>query len=74
MAVRKLVDGLHAYQDRLEVPSMLAFGIDRDDFADALDQMAEDALRSGAPNNNPRIADKEEIISLFLQAWSTGDG
>ena len=74
VAVGKLIDGLHAYQNRLEVPSMLAFGIDHDAFVDALDQMAEDALRSGAPNNNPRIADKKEIISLFLQAWSTGDG
>ena len=73
-AVVKLIDGLYAYKNRLEVPSMLAFGIDQGAFADALDQMAEDALRSGAPNNNPRIADKEEIISLFLQAWSAGDG
>ena len=74
LAVRKLIDGLHACNSRLEVPSMRAFGIDRDAFSDALDQMAEDALRSGAPNNNPRIANKEEIIALFLQAWSAGDG
>ena len=52
---------------------MQAFGIDRRAFSDALEQMAEDALRSGAPNNNPRIANKDEIIALFLQAWSAGD-
>ena len=74
LAVRRLIDGLYAYNDRLEVPSMRSFGIDRDAFSDALEQMAEDALRSGAPNNNPRIADKDEIIALFLQAWSAGDG
>ena len=73
LAVRKLLDGLHAYNSRLEVPSMRAFGIDRDAFSGALGQMAEDALRSGAPNNNPRIADKEEIIDLFLQAWSADE-
>jgi len=73
LAVRKLIDGLYAFRDRLEVPSMLEFGINRDAFAGALDQMAEDALRSGAPNNNPRIANKEEIIDLFLHAWSVGD-
>ena len=72
-AVGKLIDGLFAYNDRLEVPSMQAFGIDGNAFSDALEQMAEDALRSGAPNNNPRIADKDEIIALFLQAWSAGD-
>ena len=74
VAVGKLIDGLYAYNDRLEVPSMQAFGIDRRAFSDALEQMAEDALRSGAPNNNPRIANKDEIIALFLQAWSAGDG
>ena len=73
LAVRKLIEGLYAYNARLEVPSMRAFGIDWNDFSDALDQMADDALRSGAPNNNPRIADKDEIIALFLQAWSAGD-
>ena len=73
LAVRKLIDGLYAFRDRLEVPSMLEFGINQDAFTDALDQMAEDALRSGAPNNNPRIANKEEIIDLFLHAWSVGD-
>lgn len=73
VAVRKLIDGLYAYNSRLEVPSMRDFGIHRDAFSDALDQMAEDAIRSGAPNNNPRIADKDEIIALFLQAWSAGD-
>ena len=72
-AVRKLIDGLYAYNTRLEVPSMCDYGIDRDAFSHALEQMAEDALRSGAPNNNPRIADKDEIIALFLQAWSAGD-
>ena len=73
LAVGKLIDGLYAYNARLEVPSMRAFGIDWNDFSGALDQMAEDALRSGAPDNNPRIADKDEIIALFLQAWSAGD-
>ena len=73
LAVGKLIDGLHAYNARLEVPSMRAFGIDWNTFSGALAQMAEDALRSGAPDNNPRIADKDEIIALFLQAWSADD-
>ncbi len=68
-AAGKLVDGLYAYKRDLEVPSMAAFGIDHGAYENALAQMAEDALRSGAPSLNPRVATKDEIIGLFSQAW-----
>ena len=71
-ATRKLVEGLYGYAESMSVPSMSAFGIDKTAFDRALEQMADDALRSGAPNNNPKVPDKQEIVSLFLQAWSRG--
>ena len=70
VANEKLIQGLYSYNDEMAVPTMSEFGIDRKEFEDALDQMADDALRSGAPNNNPRIPDKQEIRDLFLQAWA----
>ena len=69
-ANKKLIDGLYAYNEGMAVPSMSEFGIDKTAFEEALDQMADDALRSGAPNHNPRIPDKQEIKDLFVQAWS----
>ena len=33
-------------------------------------QMAEDAIASGSPGNNPRQATKEEIIELYKTAYS----
>lgn len=69
-ANEKLIEGLHAYNERLAVPTMSEFGIDRRDFETALEQMADDALRSGAPNHNPRVPGKQEIVDLFLQAWA----
>ena len=69
-AASKLIDGLYAYNERLDVPSMSSFGIDQTAFEEALDQMAEDALRSGAPNYNPRVPDKQEIKDLYVKAWS----
>ena len=68
-AAQKLVDGLYEYQKNLETPSISEFGIDPQAFNSALEQMADDALRSGAPNNNPRIPTKEEVIKLYQQAW-----
>lgn len=71
VAVDRLVAGLFAFNRDLEVPSMAAFGIDHADFEGALEQMADDALRSGAPNHNPKIPTKDEIIKLYREAWST---
>ena len=31
--------------------------------------MAEQALASGSPNNNPRVPSKAEIIALYHEAW-----
>ena len=32
--------------------------------------MADQALASGSPANNPRVPDKAEIISLYNAVWS----
>jgi alcohol dehydrogenase class IV len=31
--------------------------------------MAEDALASGSPQNNPRVPTAEEIVALYQKAW-----
>lgn len=69
-AVAALVDGLFRYNERLDVPSLSGFGIDKIAYENATKQMAEDAIRSGAPNNNPRVGTLEEIIGLYEKAWS----
>ena len=70
VATAKLIEGLYAYNKKMEVPSMEDFGIEATEFESSLDQMAEDALRSGAPNLNPRIPTKDEIIELYKKAWT----
>ena len=65
-----LVDGLYSYNDRLDVPTLSGFGIERDTYSAAIYQMAEDAVRSGAPNNNPRVGSTQEIKDLFREAWA----
>ena len=65
-----LVAGLYAYNTRLEVPKMSAFGIDAGAYAAAQAAMAADALRSGAPALNPKIADQTQITDLYKKAWA----
>ena len=64
-ANRKLMDELHALNKELQVPSPEAFGIDREHFLGNLSSMANQALASGSPANNPRVPDANEIIELY---------
>ncbi len=65
----KLLAELRALNDELQVPTPAQFGIDRQQFFDQLQVMAEQALASGSPNNNPRGPSAEEIVELYKQLW-----
>ena len=61
--------GLEALNKDLAVPSPPEYGIDEAVWNARLELMAEQALGSGSPNNNPRIPDKAEIIALYREVW-----
>jgi len=69
VANNKLMDELHALNKELQVPSPEEFGIDRQHFFNNLQTMAEQALASGSPANNPRAPNAEEIIELYKKLW-----
>ncbi len=70
VAALKLASGLEALNRDLGVPTPKAFGIDRGAWQAKLPLMAEQALASGSPANNPRVPEIEEIISLYERIWS----
>ncbi len=61
-------DAVKALIADLEVPSLMRLGVDREKLDPVVDKMAEDALASGSPGNNPRLASKQEIIELYYAA------
>lgn len=65
----KLVDALHSLTKELAVPGPEAYGIARGDWFDSLDLMAQQALDSGSPANNPRIPLVQEIVALYERLW-----
>jgi alcohol dehydrogenase class IV len=69
-AVGRLVDALHAINAELKVPSPRDYGIDPARWNELLPLMAEQALASGSPGNNPRIPDAAQIVALYQQAWT----
>jgi alcohol dehydrogenase class IV len=70
MAAAKLVAGLEALNTELAVPSPGAYGIDEAVWRAKMDLMAEQALASGSPANNPRVPDKAEIAALYREVWT----
>lgn len=69
-AAAELVEGLEQLNVGLRVPRLRDCpGIDEPRFRSVLTKMANDALASGSPQNNPRVPTAEEIIALYEAAW-----
>ena len=68
-AVARLVEALRDVNRDLSVPTPKSYGIDQGRWTELLPLMAEQALASGSPNNNPRIPSSEEIQTLYREAW-----
>lgn len=62
-AVRRLVSDVN-------IPPLRELIEDEEEFYRLAPQMAEDAIDSGSPGNNPRQATREEIIELYKRAYS----
>jgi alcohol dehydrogenase class IV len=69
-ACAKLADGLDDLNGDLHVPSPRDWGISREAWTAKLDVMAEQALASGSPANNPRVPDKAEIVALYHAVYT----
>jgi alcohol dehydrogenase class IV len=69
LAGAKLLEELRALNRDLAVPSPAAYGIPEERWNGLLPVMAEQALASGSPANNPRVPEAAEIVALYRQAW-----
>jgi alcohol dehydrogenase class IV len=64
-----LLDELRALNTELGVPTPRAYGIPQNRFDSLLELMAEQALASGSPGNNPRVPNAAEIIALYREVY-----
>ena len=69
-AAESLATGLVSLNRELDVPSPAEFGINKADWDGNLPVMAEQALASGSPANNPRVPTKDEVVALYQAVWS----
>ncbi|MFT5815462.1 MAG: alcohol dehydrogenase class IV, partial [Psychroserpens sp.] len=68
-ANEKLLIELRALNDELSVPTPQEFGINREEFFEVCQTMAEQALASGSPANNPIEPSINEIITIYQGLW-----
>lgn len=65
----KLLSELQALNDELQVPTPAQFGIERERFFELMPTMAQQALASGSPGNNPRVPTVEQMVELYSSLW-----
>lgn len=62
-AVKRLIKDIN-------IPFLPALGVEEKKLKELAPQMAEDAIASGSPGNNPRQATKDEIVELYRVAYA----
>ena len=68
-AAGALVDALTALCADLEVPTPRSYGIDSAAWQSLIPLMAEQAVASGSPANNPVIPELAQIEALYAQVY-----
>ena len=69
-AVARLIDGLEQLNADLNVPTPKDYGIDGRTWTDLTPLMAQQALASGSPGNNPYVPTAAEIEALYARVWA----
>ncbi|MDP9884222.1 alcohol dehydrogenase [Sinomonas atrocyanea] len=69
-AAKALVAELHALNSDLGVPTPQSHGISAGDWHRLLPLMAQQALASGSPDNNPVVPDAAEIEKLYAKIYA----
>jgi alcohol dehydrogenase class IV len=69
-ATHALVEALFRLNADLAVPGPRALGIAEQRWVEVVPTMAEQAIASGSPANNPRVPSAAEIEKLYDRVWS----
>ncbi|MFT5839233.1 MAG: alcohol dehydrogenase class IV [Flavobacteriales bacterium] len=65
-----LINELKRINQTLAVPTIAEFGVEKAEYDALLANMAEQALASGSPANNPKVPALNDIIELYREVWN----
>lgn len=55
--------------NKLAIPSLSEWGVNKKEFDEVLDKMVNDALLSGSPQNNPIVPTTDQMKELYLKSF-----
>lgn len=55
--------------NRLEIPTLQEYGIDREAFYSQIEKMAQDAMDSGSPQNTMRQPDRQAVMDIYKKIY-----
>ena len=55
--------------EKLEIPTMEEYGIDKEKFFEEIDKMAADAMESGSPSNTRKDLTAENLKEIYKKLW-----
>ncbi len=67
-AARRGAEAVRGMIEQMKIPGLTGLGVSREKLEPLVSKMADDAIVSGSPGNNPRKPTKEEIIDLYYAA------
>ena len=73
-AAAALVDAIEQLAAVLAVPALRDLGVDEEAWRRAIPDMAEQALASGSPANNPVVPEAADIRGIYERVYAAGAG
>lgn len=68
-ASEKFIEALNEICKICEIPTLLEYGIPKDEFFAHMEKMAHDALTSGRPGNTMKPISEQDIIEIYKKLW-----
>lgn len=68
-ASEKFIEALNEICKICEIPTLLEYGIPKDEFFAHMEKMAHDALTSGSPGNTMKPIFEQDIIEIYKKLW-----
>ena len=52
-----------------EIPTLKEYGINKEEFDEVVDKMAQDAMNSGSPSNTIKDVTKQDLLTIYNKLW-----
>ena len=64
-ASKAFIEALGVLLKTCEIPTLESYGIEKEEFENVIEKMAEDAINSGSPSNTIKDVHKDDLIKIY---------